>query len=147
MSLEQKIISHSPDETFVAGKNFAENIYPGSVTGFFGELGTGKTHFIKGVCDYFSIKESVSSPTFIIVNEYSGILGKEKTPVKIFHFDLYRLKSISDLINIGFENYINDNSICLIEWAELASEYLDGSLTRIFFEHGNLENERIIKFQ
>jgi len=143
----ETIISASPEDTFQAGKKFAEDLRRNSVTGFFGDLGTGKTQFIKGICDFFKVKEAVNSPTFIIVNEYSGISDSDNSAIKIFHFDFYRLKNMSDLYSIGFENYTDQNGICLIEWAELADEYLQGNLQKIYFEHGQKENERIIKFK
>ena len=146
MISDEIIISNSPEETFEKGKKFAEVLRRNSVTGFFGNLGTGKTQFIKGICDFFNVKEAVNSPTFIIVNEYTGFSDLENAGSKIFHFDFYRLKNLTELKNIGFENYISQDAICLIEWGELADEYLSGKLDKIYFEHGKKENERIIKF-
>jgi tRNA threonylcarbamoyladenosine biosynthesis protein TsaE len=114
------------------------------VIGFSGELGSGKTQFIKGVCKYFQVKEVVNSPTFLIVNEYTGSLnGKE---IKINHFDLYRLKSEDELFSIGFDNYITSDSICLIEWPILAEKHLAYKLKSVNFDYGGSENERIISF-
>lgn len=146
MSCNKIIISNSPEETFSEGKKFAETLRRNSVTGFFGDLGTGKTQFIKGICDFFKVNETVNSPTFIIVNEYSGFSHLYNTGIKIFHFDFYRLKNLSELKSIGFENYISQDAISLIEWAEFADEYLSGRLNKIYFEHGKNENDRIIKF-
>lgn len=78
----------------------------------------------------------------MIVNEYKGILNDEK--ISINHFDLYRLKFKEELSSIGFENYVNQNSICLIEWPELAESYLGIKLKSVNFDYGNNENERII---
>lgn len=139
--------SKSPEETFESGKKYAEKLTVNSVVGLFGDLGSGKTQFVKGICDYFHVKDYVNSPTFIIVNEYKGWSKEPSAEISICHFDLYRLKNISDLINTGFESYISGGFVCLIEWAELADKFLKGNLSRIFFEHGIIENERIIKFQ
>lgn len=136
-----KLVSHSPEETILMGSEFAVKLKPGDIVGLYGDLGTGKTQFVKGICNYFEIKDNVSSPTFIIVNEYPG------RNVKINHFDLYRVKNISELNEIGFENYINEDSICLIEWADLAEKFLDGEMYKVSFEYGERNTERIISFK
>ena len=146
MSFKNKIISNSPEETFVAGKNFASELKKNSVVGLFGNLGAGKTLFVKGICHFFNIKDIVNSPTFIIVNEYTGYDNKTNSIMKVNHFDLYRLKNINELLEIGLEGYLNDKSICLIEWAGLADKYLNGNLEKVYFEHGKSENERLIQF-
>ncbi len=125
--------------------NYAASLKVNEVTGLFGHLGSGKTQFVKGVCNYFKVTDTVNSPTFVIVNEYSGI-NQDQSLININHFDLYRIKSIKELKDIGIESYVNNTSICLIEWAELADEYFKGNLKKVYFEHGEKENERILKF-
>ncbi len=142
----KEIISYSAEETFELGKIYAKTLGRNSVTGLFGDLGSGKTGFVKGICSYFNVRDTVSSPTFIIVNEYSGYYKNDKSEIDIFHFDLYRLKSLKELSEIGFENYLNGKSICLIEWADLAKQYLRGGMTEVHFSYGKNENERIIKY-
>lgn len=138
-------ISKSQDETIDIGKNFAADLPPGSVIGLKGNLGTGKTQFVKGVTAYFKVNEIVNSPTFLIVNEYVSNIASN-SGLKIFHFDLYRINSPDELSTIGFDEYINDeNSISLIEWSELAEKYLNKQLKTVTFEYGEKENERIIK--
>jgi tRNA threonylcarbamoyladenosine biosynthesis protein TsaE len=141
-----KIISHSPEETISIGKEYASSLRANNIVGLFGNLGSGKTQFVKGVCKYFKVNEVVNSPTFIIVNEYKGIDDYSKVSININHFDLYRLKNVNQLIEIGIESYANENSICLIEWAELADVYFKGNLKRVNFDYGKSENERTIKF-
>ncbi len=137
-----KIITYSPEETFEAGFKYASTVKLSDVIGFTGELGSGKTQFIKGICKYFEVKDNVNSPTFLIVNEYKGISeGKE---MNINHFDLYRLKSEAELSSIGFDNYISSDSVCLIEWPKLAERYLGIELKSINFDYGKKENERVI---
>jgi tRNA threonylcarbamoyladenosine biosynthesis protein TsaE len=86
---------------------------------FDGEMGTGKTTLIKAVCRNLGVsEEQMSSPTFSIVNEYTGKDGL------IYHFDLYRLKHIGELFDIGFEEYLDSGNYCLIEWPELAKSFL-----------------------
>lgn len=144
--MEKVVKSGSADFTAKAGKEFAEELIPGSITGLFGNLGSGKTQFVKGVCEYFSVKEVVNSPTFIIKNEHTGTDPVSGSEIKIFHFDLYRISSINELTELGFSELYSDNSVTLIEWAELADEYFRGNINRIYFEYGKKENERIIKF-
>lgn len=86
---------------------------------FDAEMGNGKTTFIKSVCQYFGVTSTMSSPTYSIVNEYDSLNGK------IFHFDLYRIKHITELYDIGFEEYFDDKSHVFIEWPDLAIPFVD----------------------
>jgi len=85
----------------------------------------------------------VNSPTFIIVNEYEGHI--EDSLIRIYHFDLYRLGSPTELGTLGFDEYTSGDSICLIEWPDLAEKYLGKPLKKVKFSYGNGENERIIE--
>jgi len=86
---------------------------------FLGEMGTGKTTLIKEICRLLGVQETVSSPTYSIVNEYQA---KEK---KAYHFDLYRLKSVEELLNIGFEDYLYEDAYLFIEWPQKALDFLE----------------------
>ncbi|MDQ3073400.1 MAG: tRNA (adenosine(37)-N6)-threonylcarbamoyltransferase complex ATPase subunit type 1 TsaE [Bacteroidota bacterium] len=102
-----------------------------------GEPGAGKTTFVKYFCTNLDIlKGDVSSPTFAIVNEY---LGREK----VFHFDLYRLETEEELVQIGFEEYLEQDAFVLIEWPTLALKFLAGKRLHLKFELQN-KNERLI---
>lgn len=147
MIKEIKLISCAPEETFAAGFEFAKGLKRGDVAGLFGSLGSGKTQFVKGICSYFDVKENVNSPTFIIVNEYSGRDISSGKLLRINHFDLYRLKNLSEFKEIGPENYMDNDSLCLIEWAEFADEYLKGKMKKVFFEHIGNENERSVRYE
>ena len=138
-----KVISSSPAGTEKAGMDFAASLKGGDIIGLKGELGSGKTQFVKGICEYFGVKDTVNSPTFVIVNEYEGKNAKGK--IEINHFDLYRLNKVSDLDSLGLDRYINDYSICLIEWSDLMEEYLGKELKTVNFAHGKDEMERIIE--
>ncbi len=140
-----KIISRSPEETIIFGKDFAKTLIPGDIVGLFGNLGSGKTQFVKGICEYFNVKELITSPTFTLANEYRGTNLNSGTALQINHLDLYRLKNLQELTGMGIDNYTSGNSVCVIEWAELADEYFRGKLRKLYFEHGNQENERFIK--
>jgi tRNA threonylcarbamoyladenosine biosynthesis protein TsaE len=140
------IISKSERQTVATGKKFAETILPGEVIGLKGNLGSGKTKFVKGVGEYFSVQDVINSPTFLIVNQYRGIDPKSDKEITINHFDLYRLRFKEELETIGFSDYINDKSVCIIEWCELAEEYLSDVFREVIFEFGKTESERIITF-
>lgn len=106
---------------------------------FEGGMGAGKTTFIKAIAHALGVEETVSSPTFSIVNEY---LAAEKS---IFHFDFYRIKSIREAYDIGYEEYFYSGNICLIEWPEKIEELLPENYIRIKIESLN-ETERILSF-
>lgn len=145
--LGEKIInSKSYRDTIKAGRSYAKSIKPGDVIGLKGELGTGKTQFVKGVCEYFKVSETVNSPTFLIVNEYKGLEPVSERRLSIHHFDLYRLKFKEELDGIGFNEYIGKDSICIIEWCELVNENYDIDLKMVEFEYGKGINERKIRY-
>ena len=105
--------THSEDETIRLGADFARTLVAGDVVACYGDLGSGKTSFIRGACAGLGIGEHVASPTFTIVNEYRS----KKFPV--YHFDFYRLNSFQDLQEIGVEEYLSRrDGVCFIEWAE-----------------------------
>ena len=137
--------SCSPEETFNLGKEFAVNLKPDDIIGLKGELGSGKTQFVKGIGKYFNVSEFINSPTFIIVNIYNGTVPGTSNKQILNHFDLYRIDKPYELSVIGFNEYLNTGSIILIEWCSLAEEYLGREIKKIFFEYGESENERIIK--
>ena len=135
-----KLISESESSTRKIGGEFVQKLNENDIAAFYGELGSGKTQFIKGICSALGVKEVVNSPTFIIVNEYLYDSGK-----KIFHFDLYRMKSTGEVLDIGFEDYLN-KGIILIEWPELVENILPSNAKKIFLSYnGNDSNSRLIE--
>ncbi len=135
------MLSHSPEETFEFAGEIADKLKDRDVIALYGELGSGKTHFVKGLCNALKINEEVSSPTFILVNEYSSKRFK-----KIFHFDFYRLNNEDELRDIGFEEYLNEGNLILIEWPKLAERFLPDNTIRIYFSHTfKAQNEREIE--
>jgi len=107
---------NSQEETISLAEEFADFLNAGSVVALNGELGAGKTFFVKSVLKKYEI-ENVNSPTFAIVNQFTG-------RVKVNHFDFYRINKLNELHDIGFEDYLDDESITFIEWANLAQEIL-----------------------
>jgi len=104
------VISKSPQETIEVGKKIANILKPGDVIYLYGELGSGKTVFVKGVCRGLGVKEEVTSSSFVIATEYKGRL-------LVSHIDLYRLDR-GDLAELPIDEYILDKGITIIEWAD-----------------------------
>ena len=102
-----------------AAKEFAAMMGEGRIFAFYGKMGVGKTTFIKSLCEEFGVTDTVNSPTFAIVNEYADRDGEP-----VYHFDMYRIKSVAELYNLGYEDYFYSGAVCLIEWPELAEELL-----------------------
>ncbi|MGB9696088.1 MAG: tRNA (adenosine(37)-N6)-threonylcarbamoyltransferase complex ATPase subunit type 1 TsaE [Ignavibacteria bacterium] len=139
-------VSHNVHTTIRLGERFAKSLKIGDIVGLDGELGTGKTSFVKGICKHFKVKEIINSPTFVIVNEYTG-RDVYNNKVSIFHFDLYRIFSAEELDIIGFKEYLQlKNSITLIEWSKFAAEYLQIQFKTVEFLYGPNKNTRIIIF-
>ena len=117
MNVVFDIDAKNENDTIELTRKFSEIIDAGDIVALSGDLGSGKTFFVKNICRFFNI-ETVSSPTFAIVNEYSGLK-------KIYHFDFYRINRPNELFEIGFQDYLNDESaIIFIEWADLFKELL-----------------------
>lgn len=113
-----EIIIHSIDSIDKAAKEFVAHIGQRRIFAFYGGMGAGKTTFIKAVCQQLGVTDTVSSPTFAIVNEYYSDLGP------IYHFDFYRIKKLSEVLDLGFEDYAYSGNLCLMEWPELIEEIL-----------------------
>ena len=112
MILSNVLISRSPDQTRVVAADFARTLIAGSVVKLVGDLGSGKTEFVKGLATGLNCQNAVTSPTFTLVHEYRG--GR----LPLFHMDLYRLNQEAELDEIGFEDYLRAGGICAIEWAD-----------------------------
>lgn len=105
------ITIHSLAEVGKAAKEFIRNMGNNKVFAFYGEMGTGKTTFIKAICRELGVDDNITSPTFALVNEYLTNAGES-----VYHFDCYRLKSIEEAYDIGAEEYFYSGNICFIEW-------------------------------
>lgn len=138
-----EIISNSRGETREIGRRLAEKLTPGTVIAFRGDLGAGKTALISGIAEGLGVTDRVTSPTFTIVNEYSG--GR----LPLFHFDLYRLGSGEELYDIGWDDYLARDGVCAVEWSENAPEAMeDGErLIRVRMVRGAGDEERVITLE
>ncbi|MBE6976762.1 MAG: tRNA (adenosine(37)-N6)-threonylcarbamoyltransferase complex ATPase subunit type 1 TsaE [Ruminococcaceae bacterium] len=118
-----EFITNSPEETEALGAALGKILSPGSILAYEGDLGAGKTAFTRGLARGLGCSDMVTSPTYTIVNEYlSGRLP-------LFHFDMYRLASADDLWDIGWEDYLDRNGICAVEWSENVREALEDAIT------------------
>ena len=119
-----EIITHSVRETEDAGAAFGAKIPDGTVVAMYGELGAGKTAFVRGMARGMGIDCRVNSPTFTIVNEYLG----ERT---LLHFDMYRLSSADELWDIGWDDYLERGAVCAVEWSENVEDAFTGGEARV----------------
>ena len=118
-----QFITNAPEETESLGEKLAKLLRPGTVLAYLGDLGAGKTAFTRGLARGLGCRETVTSPTYTIVNEYLG--GR----LPLFHFDMYRLTSSDDLWDIGWEDYLDRQGVCAVEWSENVPEAMAGALT------------------
>ena len=110
-----------------AAKQFIANIGDSTVFAFYGNMGAGKTTFVKAVCEELGVDDVITSPTFSIVNEYRS----EQTGELIYHFDFYRVKKIEEVYDMGFEDYFYSGALCFIEWPELCEEVLPDDTVKL----------------
>ena len=109
--------TNSPEETLALGEEFGRKAEKGLIIALTGDLGVGKTLFSKGFAKGLGIDEHITSPTFTIVNEYMGRLP-------FYHFDVYRIADPDEMYDIGFDEYIFGEGVCLIEWANIIEELI-----------------------
>ena len=117
--MKREIITHSETETYAFAKSFAKELKAGDIISLDGDLGAGKTVFTKGLCDGLGVRDVVNSPTYTLVNEYTGRSGK------VFHFDVYRIGDEEELYDIGFTEYLDSGAVSIIEWGAYARGILE----------------------
>ncbi|MCR5640440.1 MAG: tRNA (adenosine(37)-N6)-threonylcarbamoyltransferase complex ATPase subunit type 1 TsaE [Lachnospiraceae bacterium] len=122
------IETNKPEETYGFAKQLSEQAKPGQVFTLTGDLGVGKTVFTKGFAAGLAVTEDVNSPTFTIVQEYTS--GR----IPFYHFDVYRIGDVEELYEIGFDDYLYGDGVCMIEWANLIEEALPDVRTDIVIE-------------
>ena len=120
--------SFSAQDTFDLGSKLGQAVTPGKVYTLIGDLGVGKTVFTQGFARGLGITEAVSSPTFTIVQVY------EEGRLPFYHFDVYRIGDVEEMDEIGYEDYVYGDGVCLIEWANLIEEILPENYTQITIE-------------
>lgn len=132
-------VDSSSQTAEIAGQ-FSSLVKPGEVVAFFGELGSGKTFFIKAFCRALGTLQEATSPSFTLINEYRTASNQY-----IYHFDFYRLKNLAELQNLGLDDFFYNQHICLIEWADKIRDFLPPSRWEVFLEFlpGRQEGRKI----
>ena len=131
-----QFITKSPEETERLGEQLGETLHGGEVIAYLGDLGAGKTAFTRGLARGLGISMRVTSPTYTIVNEYTG--GR----LPLFHFDMYRLGSSDELFDIGWEDYLLRGGVCAVEWSENVRDAMEDAIT-VSIEKTDDETRRI----
>ena len=131
-------LTNSPEETEAVGEALGRVLTPGTVIAYKGDLGAGKTAFTRGLARGLGCKELVTSPTYTIVNEYLG--GR----LPLFHFDMYRLGSSEDLFDIGWEDYLERNGVCAVEWSENVEDAMEDAMVITIEKLGDSQRNIIL---
>ena len=131
---------HSIHELPAVAEKFVSRMGGNRIFALRGEMGAGKTTFVKAVCETLGVKDVINSPTFAIVNEYAAGDGR-----LIYHFDFYRIRKKEEAFDFGYEEYIYSDAICFIEWPELIEELLPETHKNIYIETNN-DGSRTIRF-
>ena len=121
-----KILFSGLGEINKAAQQFLEQNKGKKQFAFYGDMGAGKTTFVKELCSLLQVVDVVTSPTFSLINEYCT-----DTDDKIFHFDFYRIEDIEEVYNIGYEDYFYSNDYCFVEWPELVEELIPDTMVRV----------------
>ena len=136
--IQEPTLTHSPEETLALGRRLGRSLRPGDVVALYGDLGAGKTQFVKGVCAAWGIDERVvSSPTFTLVQEYVG------SEFPLYHFDAYRITQPSEYFELGYEDYFFAGGVCLVEWPERVESLLPAESIRVRIDHVGEHTRRI----
>lgn len=131
METETTYLLASPDALQPVAHQFIEEVLPwGDIFAFYAPMGTGKTTFIKTLCEALGVQDVINSPTFSIINEYRA----EPSGELMYHFDCYRLEKLSDALNLGAEDYLQSGALCFIEWPEVMEDILPADTVRITLE-------------
>ncbi|QIW09412.1 tRNA (adenosine(37)-N6)-threonylcarbamoyltransferase complex ATPase subunit type 1 TsaE [Francisella sp. LA112445] len=135
--MKSKIVNNE-EQMFELAKEYAKKLVPGTIVFLHGDLGAGKTTFVKGVIKSLGYQGNVKSPTYTLVEDY------QFDGFSIYHFDLYRLADPEELEWIGVRDYFNENSICFIEWPEKAKGFLPEKASKILIKY--IPEGRVVEF-
>ena len=136
------MLTRSAEETIEYGLKFAKTLKGGEIIGLVGDLGGGKTTFVKGLAEGLKVAETINSPTFVILKVYPGKISDKK--IEFIHVDAYRAESIEDIKSVGIEDYFDrDDVVVVVEWAEKIREILPKKTKYIHFEHISQDSRRI----
>lgn len=121
-----KLLLNNLSDIDAVAQKFVDNMDNRNIFAFYGEMGAGKTTFIKALCKTLGVAETITSPTFAIINEYNKEDGDP-----IYHFDFYRIKNIEEAYDFGYEDYFYSGHLCFIEWPELVEPLLPESVVKV----------------
>ena len=120
----------SLEQIHEAAREFISAMGDNTVFALYGKMGAGKTTFVKALCEELGVSDVITSPTFAIVNEYRS----DENGELIYHFDFYRIKKLSEVYDMGYEDYFYSGALCFIEWPELVEELLPGDAVKVTIE-------------
>ena len=126
------------EKTREIGTKLGKLLFPGSVICLIGDLGAGKTTMTQSLAKSLEVDDYITSPTFTIVNEYEGRMP-------LYHFDVYRIGSSEEMYDIGYDEYINSDGVCIIEWANLIEDILPDEYLDIQLSYKDMGREMILK--
>lgn len=140
MGVQERIVYiKNEHDTEEFGMKLASSLEPGDIVALIGDLGTGKTTLTKYIAKGLGVTENINSPTFNIVKEHkSGI-------IPLFHFDVYRLSSGDELLDIGADEYFYSDGVCIIEWADIVADVVPEKAKVILIEYGEKQGERVYR--
>ncbi|MCX7984635.1 MAG: tRNA (adenosine(37)-N6)-threonylcarbamoyltransferase complex ATPase subunit type 1 TsaE [Bacteroidetes bacterium] len=144
--MKKEFYTVTPEETRAVANTFASQLKRGDIVALYGDLGTGKTQFVKGICEAFGATSVVISPTFVVYTRYEG-KDRSGKPLWINHLDLYRFQSALELYELGYEEILYSDGISCIEWAERCNDVLPLYRYEVHFLFGKNESERIIRIE
>ena len=140
MGVQERIVYiKNEHDTEEFGMKLASSLEPGDIVALIGDLGTGKTTLTKYIAKGLGVTDNIDSPTFNIVKEHkSGI-------IPLFHFDVYRLSSGDELLDIGADEYFYSDGVCIIEWADIVADVVPEKAKVILIEYGEKQGERVYR--
>lgn len=134
--------TEGPDETRALGARLARALAPGDVVALYGDLGTGKTHLVQGLCAALGVpRHAVTSPTFTLVHEYAG------GPFPLYHLDAYRIRDVNEFFELGYEEYFYGDGVCLVEWPARVEPLLPAHTIRLRLAHRGGDRRRVTLVQ
>lgn len=139
MGVQEQIDIKNEHDTEEFGMKLASSLEPGDIVALIGDLGTGKTTLTKYIAKGLGVTENIDSPTFNIVKEHKS--GR----IPLFHFDVYRLSSGDELLDIGADEYFYSDGVCIIEWADIVADVVPEKAKVILIEYGEKQGERVYR--
>ena len=139
---EKKVITYKLDQIEQIAINLWDLFHEHRIWLFYGQVGSGKTTFIKQICQLLGVKDNTQSPTYSLINEY--VVKNEGRLTQIYHIDLYRLQDLEEALELDIESYLDGNHHCFIEWPEIIEGLLPQDRLKLFFELIDFNSRKIL---